>query len=110
LLSNILLDELNMELEHRGHKFCRYADECNIYVLSERAGKSVMDSIERFLNKRLKLKINRQKSIVDRPQERQFLGLSFTSYKFVIQITRDDDLWKLQSLRAKRHAWRLFGA
>ena len=79
LLSNILLDELDKELERRGHKFCRYADDCNIYVRSERAGKRVMDSIEHFLAKRLKLKVNRQKSAVDRPQKRKFLGFSFTS-------------------------------
>ena len=79
LLSNILLDELDKELERRDHKFCRYADDCNVYVRSERAGKRVMDSIERFLSKKLKLKVNRQKSAVARPQERQFLGFSFTS-------------------------------
>lgn len=79
LLSNILLDELDKELERRGHKFCRYADDCNIYVQSERAGKRVMDSTERFLAKKLKLKVNRQKSAVAKPQERKFLGFSFTS-------------------------------
>lgn len=79
LLSNILLDELDKELERRGHKFCRYADDCNIYVRSERAGGRVMDSIEQFLAKRLKLKVNRQKSAVAKPQERKFLGFSFTS-------------------------------
>jgi group II intron reverse transcriptase/maturase len=79
LLSNILLDELDKELERRGHKFCRYADDCNIYVQSERAGKRVMDSTERFLFKKLKLKVNRQKSAVAKPQERKFLGFSFTS-------------------------------
>lgn len=79
LLSNILLDELDKELERRCHKFCRYADDCNIYVQSERAGKRVMDSTERFLTKRLKLKVNRQKSAVAKPQERKFLGFSFTS-------------------------------
>ena len=83
LLSNILLDELDKELGARGHKFCRYADDCNVYVRSERAGKRVMDSIERFLNKRLKLKVNRQKSDVARPQERQFLGFSFTSNRWL---------------------------
>jgi len=67
LLSNILLDELDKELERRGHKFCRYANDCNIYVRSERAGKRVMDSIERFLAKKLKLKVNRQKSAVAKP-------------------------------------------
>jgi RNA-directed DNA polymerase len=79
LLSNILLDELDKELERRGHKFCRYADDCNIYVRSERAGKRVMESIERFLAKRLKLKVNHHKSAVAKPQERKFLGFSFTS-------------------------------
>ena len=67
LLSNILLDELDKELERRGHKFCRYADDCNIYVRSERAGKRVMESIERFLAKRLKLKVNHHKSAVAKP-------------------------------------------
>jgi len=81
LLSNILLDELDKELEERGHRFCRYADDCNIYVRSERSGKRVMDSVERFLSKKLKLKVNRQKSAVARPQERKFLGFSFTSAK-----------------------------
>jgi len=79
LLSNILLDELDKELERRGHKFCRYADDCNIYVQSERAGQRVMDSVERFLNERLKLRINRDKSAVAQPQKRAFLGFSFTS-------------------------------
>jgi RNA-directed DNA polymerase len=79
LLSNVLLDELDKELEGRGHKFCRYADDCNIYVRSERAGKRVLDSVERFLAKRLKLKVNRHKTAVARPQERKFLGFSFTS-------------------------------
>jgi group II intron reverse transcriptase/maturase len=79
LLSNILLDELDKELERRGHQFCRYADDCNIYVRSERAGKRVMDSTERFLAKKLKLKVNRQKTAVAKPQERKFLGFSFTS-------------------------------
>jgi RNA-directed DNA polymerase len=83
LLSNILLDELDKELEQRGHKFCRYADDCNIYVRSERAGKRVMDSIERFLSKKLKLKVNAQKSAVAKPQERKFLGFSFTSAKWL---------------------------
>jgi len=81
LLSNILLDELDKELEKRRHKFCRYADDCNVYVRSERAGKRLMESIERFLTEKLKLKVNRQKSAVARPQERSFLGFSFTSGK-----------------------------
>ncbi len=79
LLSNILLDELDKELDRRGHKYCRYADDCNVYVKSERAGRRVLDSIERFLSQKLKLKINHTKSAVAKPQERQFLGFSFTS-------------------------------
>lgn len=78
LLSNILLDELDKELELRGHHFCRYADDCNIYVKSEAAGQRVMTSVEEFLLKRLRLKINRDKSAVARPWERRFLGYSFT--------------------------------
>ena len=67
LLSNILLDELDKELERRGHRFVRYADDCNVYVRSQRAGQRVMASVERFLWKRLRLRINRDKSAVDRP-------------------------------------------
>jgi RNA-directed DNA polymerase len=78
LLSNILLDELDKELESRGHRFCRYADDLNVYVKSEAAGKRVMDSLEKFLTKRLRLKVNREKSAVGRPWERTFLGYSFT--------------------------------
>src|SRR5213083_1120346 len=78
LLSNLVLDELDRELERRGHRFVRYADDCNIYVRSERSGQGVMDSITRFITKRLKLKVNEKKSAVARPQERKFLGFSFT--------------------------------
>jgi len=78
LLSNIVLDELDRELEKRGHRFVRYADDCNIYVCSERAGQRVMESISRFITRRLKLKVNREKSAVGRPGQRKFLGFSFT--------------------------------
>jgi len=81
LLANILLDDLDKELEKRGHKFVRYADDCNIYVKSRRAGERVMASIRRFVEGRLKLKINLEKSAVDRPWKRKFLGFSFTSEK-----------------------------
>src|SRR5258705_3137197 len=67
-----------IELEHRGHRFVRYADDCNIYVRSERAGQRVMKSITRFITQKLKLKVNEAKSAVARPQERKFLGFSFT--------------------------------
>lgn len=74
LLSNILLDELDQELEHREHHFVRYADDCTIYVYSEEAGKRVMNSVESFLAKRLKLKVNREKSAVAKHHERKLLG------------------------------------
>jgi RNA-directed DNA polymerase len=78
LLSNLVLDELDRELERRRHRFVRYADDCNIYVASERAGRRVMQSVTGFLRRRLKLKVNEAKSAVARPQERRFLGFSFT--------------------------------
>jgi RNA-directed DNA polymerase len=79
LLSNLVLDELDRELERRGHRFVRYADDCNIYVRSERAGQRVMESIARFITQKLKLKVNQAKSAVARPQERKFLGFGFTA-------------------------------
>src|SRR5688572_3319071 len=78
LLSNLLLDDLDQELERRGLRFVRYADDCNIYVRSRRAGERVMQSITRFLTDKLKLKVNESKSAVARPAERKFLGFSFT--------------------------------
>ncbi|WP_121638889.1 group II intron reverse transcriptase/maturase [Virgibacillus sp. Bac330] len=81
LLSNIVLDELDKELERRGLHFVRYADDCNIYVQSRRAGSRVMKSITTFIEGKLKLKVNEQKSAVDRPWKRKFLGFSFTFHK-----------------------------
>jgi RNA-directed DNA polymerase len=78
LLSNILLDELDKELERRGHRFCRYADDCNIYVKSKAAGERVMETVTRFLMKRLRLRVNREKSAVDRPWKRDFFGYTMT--------------------------------
>jgi RNA-directed DNA polymerase len=78
LLSNIVLDEFDRELERRGLRFARYADDSNIYVRSRRAGERVMESITRFITTKLKLKVNQQKSAVARPWERKFLGFSFT--------------------------------
>jgi len=78
LLSNIVLDEFDQELEQRGLRFARYADDSNIYVRSKRAGERVMESVTRFIATKLKLKVNRQKSMVGRPWERKFLGFSFT--------------------------------
>jgi RNA-directed DNA polymerase len=80
-LSNIVLDELDRELERREHRFVRYADDCNIYVRSEQAGRRVMSSVTHFLKRRLKLKVNETKSAVARPTERKFLGFSFSSNK-----------------------------
>ena len=80
LLSNILLDELDKELERRGHRFCRYADDCNIYVRSQRSGQRVLDSVSRFLAKRLRLRVNSAKSGVSRPSQRSFLGYSVHVY------------------------------
>ena len=81
LLSNLLLDDLDRELEQRGLRFVRYADDCNIYVGSRRAGERVMRSVTQFLERKLKLKVNKEKSAVARPAERKFLGFSFTSGK-----------------------------
>src|ERR1700680_4135583 len=78
LLSNLVLDELDRELERRGLRFVRYANDSNIYVRSERAGQRVMESITRFITQKLRLKVNESKSAVARPQERKFLGFSFT--------------------------------
>lgn len=79
LLSNVVLDELDRELERRGHRFVRYADDSNVYVRSERAGQRVMASLTAFITRRLKLKVNGEKSAVARPVDRKFLGFSFTS-------------------------------
>ncbi len=81
LLSNVLLDDLDRELERRGLRFVRYADDCNIYVCSPRAGERVMASVTRWLEKKLKLRVNRAKSAVARPWERKFLGFSFTRHR-----------------------------
>jgi len=80
LLSNILLDDLDKELERRGRRFCRYADDCNIYVKSKAAGEQAMQSITRFLAKKLRLKVNKEKSAVDRPGNRKFLGYTMTPH------------------------------
>jgi RNA-directed DNA polymerase len=81
LLSNLVLDQLDRMLEGRGHRFARYADDCNIYVRSRRAGDRVMGSVSRFITAKLKLKVNREKSAVARPWERKFLGFSFSRHR-----------------------------
>lgn len=86
LLSNIILDNLDKELEKRGHKFCRYADDCNIYVKTNRAGERVMESITKFISEELKLKVNGNKSAVAHVKERKFLGYTFHMRKGEAQI------------------------
>jgi RNA-directed DNA polymerase len=81
VLSNIYLDDLDKEIERRGHKFCRYADDCNVYVRSKSAAERVMVSLEKFLKVKLKLTVNRRKSVVDRPWKRKFLGYTMTRTK-----------------------------
>jgi RNA-directed DNA polymerase len=81
LLSNILLDDLDKELEKRGHRFCRYADDCNVYVRSKAAGERMMAALKRFLSERLRLRVNEAKSQVARPWERKFLGYSVTAHR-----------------------------
>ena len=86
LLSNILLTDLDRELERREHKFCRYADDCNIYVKSEKAGQRVLESITHYLEKKLKLRVNREKSGVGRPSKRKFLGYSVYYRKEIVHL------------------------
>jgi RNA-directed DNA polymerase len=89
LLSNIVLDDLDKELERRGHSFCRYADDCNVYVGSRRSGERVMESMTRFVQERLRLRVNREKSAVARPWHRKFLGYSFSwHFKTRIRVAR----------------------
>jgi RNA-directed DNA polymerase len=97
LLSNIVLDEFDRELERRGLRFARYADDCNVYVRSQRAGERVMASITRFITTKLKLKVNQQKSAVARPWERKFLGFSFTANR-----SRDGGLRQKRCSGSKR--------
>jgi len=86
LLSNIMLTDLDRELEERGHKFVRYADDCNIYVKTQRAGERVLESVKKYLEKKLKLKVNQKKSKVEKAQRAKFLGFSFFKYKGEILI------------------------
>lgn len=86
LLANIMLDDLDQELERRGHRFVRYADDCNIYVRSRRAGERVLASVRRFLSERLSLKVNEAKSTVDRPWKLKFLGFSFYKRKGAVIV------------------------
>jgi RNA-directed DNA polymerase len=106
LLSNLVLDELDRELERRGHRFVRYADDCNIYVRSERAGQRVMESVTRFITEKLKLRVNETKSAVARPQKRKFLGFSFTAAPEVRRVIAPKalDRFKLRIREITRRA------
>jgi RNA-directed DNA polymerase len=86
LLSNIMLDELDKELEKRGHRFCRYADDCNIYVKSKRSADRVMAGVSKFIEEKLKLKVNQSKSEVGSPKQRKFLGFSFYQDKGIVAV------------------------
>jgi group II intron reverse transcriptase/maturase len=101
LLSNILLDEFDKELERRGHRFCRYADDCNIYLQTKSSAERVMASVTQYLEEHLKLKVNRSKSAVDRPWNRSFLGYSMTFHK--------KPRLKVAAASAKRHKARIKG-
>ncbi|MDB4470679.1 group II intron reverse transcriptase/maturase [Deltaproteobacteria bacterium] len=101
LLSNILLDEFDKELERRGHRFCRYADDCNIYLQTRYSAKRVMASVTQYLEEQLKLKVNRSKSAVDRPWNRSFLGYSMTFHK--------KPRLKVAAASVKRHKARIKG-
>lgn len=109
LLANILLDELDKELEQRGHRFVRYADDFHIYVKSKKAGERVKYSITDFIEKKLKLKVNREKSAVDRPWKRKFLGFSFTPHKIPKVRVHHRSLMKLKekirTLTSRSKGW-----
>lgn len=109
LLANILLDELDKELEKRGHRFVRYADDFHIYVKSKKAGYRVKNSISEFIEKKLKLKVNRDKSAVDRPWKRKFLGFSFTQHKIPKVRVHNKSLKKLKekirALTSRSKGW-----
>ena len=107
LLSNILLDDLDKELEKRGHRFVRYADDCNVYVRTAKAGERVLGSLEAFLSKKLKLKVNRDKSGVTRPWKSKFLGYSVTPHKAPKLKVSDKSVKRLKDkLRTKLKSMR----
>jgi RNA-directed DNA polymerase len=106
----VVLHELDKELEKRDHRFCRYADDCNIYVKSQRAGERVMTSISEFIEKRLKLKVNRDKSAVDHVTRRKFLGFSFYRWRGGYRIRVDNKsvkrlMDKLRLLTSRSKGW-----
>jgi len=110
LLSNVILHELDKELEKRGHRFCRYADDCNIYVKSQRAGERVMTSVTEFVEQQLKLKVNRDKSAVDNVTQRKFLGFSYYRWQGGYRIRVDAKsikrlMDKLRLLTSRSKGW-----
>lgn len=109
LLSNIMLDEVDKELEKRGHKFCRYADDCNIYVKSKKAGERVMKSMTRLLEGKLKLKVNQEKSKVDLVSKRKFLGFSFYFSRNGVQIRIHEKSYKIFKEKLKKVTNRNWG-
>ena len=109
LLSNVILHELDKELERRGHRFCRYADDCNIYVKSKKAGNRMMDSVSQFIEKRLKLKVNREKSAVDYPTRRKFLSFSFYYHNGMARIKVHAKPLKRLKARLKKLTGRSIG-
>jgi RNA-directed DNA polymerase len=104
LLSNLVLDELDRELERRGHRFVRYADDSNIYVRSERAGRRVMESVKRFITDQLKLKVNESKSAVAKPQERKFLAIQLYGRKAAQAQNRAESGRPIQRAGSGNHA------
>jgi group II intron reverse transcriptase/maturase len=112
LLSNIMLNDLDRELEQRGHKFVRYADDCNIYVKTERAGARVMESVKKYLEKKLKLKVNPKKSRVERATRVKFLGFSFLKRKGAVLIrianrTKERFMEKIRNLTRRTRSGKL---
>jgi RNA-directed DNA polymerase len=110
LLANILLDDMDKELEKRGHRFCRYADDCNVYVKTPRSGERVFSSIKGFLEKKLKLKVNEKKSAVAHPTARKFLGFTFliTGYEVQILISRKSiERFKERIREITKPTWRI---
>ena len=110
MLSNVMLHELDKELERRGHRFCRYADDCNCYVKSRRAGERVMTSVTEFIEQRLKLKVNREKSAVDHVTRRKFLGFSYYRWQGGYRIRVDAKsikrlMDKLRLLTSRSKGW-----
>ena len=108
LLSNLVLDELDKELERRGHRFCRYADDCNVYVRTQRAGERVMASLQGFITRKLKLRVNEAKSAVGPVWERQFLGFSFVQGKRLRRSISADAVRRFRS-RVRRGTRRTSG-